>query len=78
MTMAIYASLAAGTEEGGYDRLEDAVAVMSKLLDRVYYPSEEKHQIYNRLYAQYKIVHDVFGIENDVMKQLKKIKEGDR
>ncbi len=79
LTMAMYAAVAAGRENGGYDCLEDAVSVMSKLLDRVYRPIAENHKVYNKLYEQYLVLHDAFGIQNNVMKTLREIRaEGNR
>ncbi len=74
LTMAMYASVAAGKEKGGYDTLEQAVSVMSKLLDRIYLPDDNKHKIYNEIYEQYKIVHDIFGVDNNVMRRLKELR----
>ncbi len=74
LTMAMYASVAAGSQKGGYDTLEQAVSVMSRLLDRVYSPDEKNHKIYNKIYEQYKIVHDAFGLQNNVMYRLKEIR----
>ena len=78
LTMAMYAAVAAGSENGGYDTLEEAVAVMAKLLDKTYMPKEENHAIYNKIYEQYKILHDAFGLENGVMKRLREIKNEGR
>lgn len=48
---------------------------MGKVKDEVYYPIPENAAAYNKLYAEYKRLHDYFGRgENDVMKRLKAIK----
>jgi len=48
---------------------------MSSISDRVYTPNPDDANIYNKLYAEYKILHDYFGRgANDVMKRLKDIK----
>ncbi len=79
LSMAMYAAVAAGREKGGYDTLEEAVSVMAKLLDRTYLPDSENHRIYNKIYEQYRILHDTFGIHNNIMKRLREIKaEGKR
>lgn len=40
-----------------------------------YKPIAENVKVYDRLYAEFKILHDYFGRgANDVMKRLKKIK----
>jgi L-ribulokinase len=48
---------------------------MSRLQDKVYIPNADHVQRYDRLFKEYKILHDYFGKgENDVMKRLKSIK----
>jgi L-ribulokinase len=48
---------------------------MSSLSDRLYLPNPENVKIYDKVYAEYKILHDYFGRgANDVMKLLKEIK----
>jgi L-ribulokinase len=72
---AIYGACAAGTEKGGYDSLYVAADALGKVKDKVYYPIPENVETYNKLYSEYKILHDYFGRgQNDVMKRLKKIK----
>ena len=49
---------------------------MGKVKDTVYYPVEENSRIYDRLFAEYKTLHDYFGRgQNDVMKRLKELKQ---
>lgn len=72
---AIFGAVAAGAARGGYDDPIAAAKAMGKVLDLVYEPNEEHAAIYDRLYAEYSILHDYFGRgENDVMKRLKAIK----
>ncbi len=72
---AIYGACAAGAEKGGYDSLYEGAAKLGKVKDKVYYPIPENVEIYNKLYAEYKILHDYFGKgANDVMKRLKNMK----
>lgn len=72
---AIFASVAAGEKEGGYDSVFDAARTMGKVKDLVYRPIAENVKIYDSLFAEYRRLHDYFGRgENDVMKRLKKIK----
>ena len=72
---AMFGAVAAGKERGGFDTLDDAVAVMAKLKDTVYRPIPENVAAYNKLFAEYKTLHDYFGRgANDVMKRLKEIK----
>ena len=75
LSSAIFGSLAAGAKAGGFDKLEDAVAVMSKVKDEVYMPNPENSRVYDVLFAEYEILHDYFGRgSNDVMKRLKDLK----
>lgn len=71
---AIFGAVAAGEKGGGYDDVFRAAEVMGKVKDVVYTPNEENAAVYDKLYAEYKILHDYFGRgENDVMKRLKKL-----
>lgn len=73
---AIFGAVAAGAANGGYDSVFEAAGIMGKLRDTVYTPIPENVAVYNRLYAEYSILHDYFGRgENDVMKRLKEIKK---
>lgn len=72
---AMFAALAAGSEKGGYDSIVEAAKHMSKIKEEYFKPIPENVEIYNKLYAEYKTLHDYFGRGfNDVMKRLKKIK----
>lgn len=72
---AIFASVAAGAENGGYDSVFEAAEKLGKVKDKYYSPIRENAEIYDKLYAEYKKLHDYFGRgENNVMKVLKKIK----
>lgn len=72
---AVFAAVAAGKENGGYDTLYEAAKKMAKLKDGYYKPISENVEVYKKLFAEYKELHDYFGKgENDVMKRLKKIK----
>ncbi|NCB93340.1 MAG: ribulokinase [Clostridia bacterium] len=50
---AIYASMAAGKAEGGYDTYRDAVEAMSSVKDISYEPIRENQRIYDDLYQIY-------------------------
>lgn len=72
---AMFGAVAAGKERGGYDSIVDAAREMARLKDLVYRPIPENVKVYNKLYAEYKILHDYFGRgTNNVMKRLKAIK----
>lgn len=71
----MFAAVAAGKENGGYDSIVEAAKYMSKIKDEYFKPIPENVEVYSKLYAEYKILHDYFGKgANDVMKRLKKIK----
>lgn len=72
---AMFGALAAGNEKGGYDSIVEAAKYMSKVKEEYFKPIAENVEAYNKLYAEYKTLHDYFGRgANDVMKRLKKIK----
>lgn len=72
---AMFGALAAGTEHGGYDSIVEAAKHMAKVKEEYYKPIPQNVEVYNKLYAEYKLLHDYFGRgANDVMKRLKKIK----
>ena len=73
---AIFGSVAAGKAEGGYDSVFEAARVMGRIKDTIYYPIEDNARIYDKLFDEYRILHDYFGRgENNVMKRLKEIKK---
>lgn len=73
---AMFGAVAAGKENGGYDDIKSCAEVMGKVKDIVYKPIPENVEIYEKLYAEYKNLHDYFGRgANDVMKRLKEIKK---
>ena len=73
---AIFGSVAAGAESGGYDNVFDAARAMGRQKEIVYQPVPENVAVYEKLFAEYRMLHDYFGRgENDVMKRLKDIKE---
>lgn len=73
---AIFGSVAAGKANGGYDDVFSAASKLGKVLDTVYTPDPDAVAVYDKLYAEYKILHDYFGRgANDVMKRLKEIKK---
>ena len=50
--------------------------MMSKVKEEYYKPIENNSDVYDKLYAEYRILHDYFGRgENDAMKRLKNIKK---
>ena len=72
---AMFGAVAAGRARGGYDSIVDAAKAMARVKDKYYKPIPGNAAVYDRLYAEYKKLHDYFGRgENDVMKRLKEIK----
>lgn len=72
---AIFGAVAAGKERGGHDDIFAAAKVMGKLKDFSYKPIEENVKTYERLFSEYRQLHDYFGRTEHVMKRLKAIKE---
>ena len=71
---AIFAAVAAGSELGGFDRIEDAVARIVRPPRAFYVPEPAEHEIYDLLYAEYLAIHDLFGRGGlDVMARLGQI-----
>jgi L-ribulokinase len=67
----IHAAVAAGA----YSSVGEAAEAMGSLSKGVYQPNAERGKIYDRLYAEYEILHDYFGRgENNVMKRLKALR----
>lgn len=65
---AIYGAVAAGSEAGGYDHVNFAVKHMSSIEDNVIYPNEKNVLVYNKLFKIYKVLHDIFGVqEKEIM-----------
>lgn len=66
-----------GAVVGGYFKdLTEAAMVIAKLDDKVYTPNPHNVAVYDKLYKEYKLLHDYFGRgENNVLKRLKEIKK---
>jgi L-ribulokinase len=71
---AIYASLAAGKELGGYDSYDDAVKAMSHIKKIEYRPIMENQKVYEQLYHIYKELSDCMGTSGSPMEKLFQIK----
>ena len=71
---AIYATLAAGSENGGYDDYTEAVQKMSQPMMTTYYPNAENTAIYAKLYKLYCVYGGKMGDDADqIMHELRKI-----
>ena len=72
---AMFGAYAAGRAAGGFDALTDAAKAMAQAKDISYKPNAQHHATYQKLYAEYRRLHDYFGRgENDVMKHLREIR----
>ena len=68
---AIHAAVAAGA----YPTVGAAAEVMGRVIKGLYQPNIERGKQYDRLYAEYEILHNYFGRgENNVMKRLKALR----
>jgi L-ribulokinase len=71
---AMYASVAAGAERGGYDHIAEAAKAMSRTASESYRPNPDYVGVYSLLYRQFKKLCEYFGEKNDVMKQLRALR----
>ncbi|ADU29477.1 ribulokinase [Evansella cellulosilytica] len=75
---AMFAAIAAGSENGGYDDIVEAAAKMGRVKDEVFLPIPENVSRYEKIYEEYFQLHEYFGRgTNDVMKRLKKMRVTD-
>ena len=78
---AIAGATAAGSETGGHDSVDEAMAHMAGVLDDKYLPIPANVAVYDRLYAIYTRLHDCFGTReysanlHGVMKDLLDIRD---
>ncbi|MEG1442468.1 MAG: ribulokinase, partial [Oscillospiraceae bacterium] len=63
---------------GGYFKnITDASKTIARIDEKIYIPISENVRIYDKLYSEYKQLHDYFGRgENNILKRLKEIKKG--
>ena len=72
---AIFGAVAAGKDLGGYGSVEEAQRTMTGV-QATYDPDPKRHEVYMRLYALYRQLHDAFGTKewsgglHNVMKDL--------
>ncbi len=69
---AIFGALAGGY----YSDIELAAKELGKIKEEYYSPNPENFETYDKLYAEYEILHDYFGRgTNDVLKRLKDLRD---
>ena len=69
---AMFGAVAAGAELGGFDSIAEASRQMARLGDERYLPNPANGSVYDELYAEYTLLHDLFGRGgNDAMKRLR-------
>ena len=61
---AILGSVAAGPEYGGYGSYAEAIKKMTVPPKKTYKPNRENLEIYNKIFVDYKLLHDFFGRDN--------------
>ena len=72
---AIMGAVAAGRRAGGWDTVQEAARAMGGTRPEGYSPDPAAHAVYDRLYNEYKTLHDLFGRGgSDAMKRLKAIR----
>jgi len=75
---AMFASVAAGKDNGGYEDILEAAKHMGRVKDHVYTPIPANVVKYEKLYQEYHQLHDYFGRgANDVMKRLKNLRHAE-
>lgn len=69
---AIAGCVAAGAQHGGYDTFVQATQAMARLKDKVYSPNPLAHNVYQKVYTEYKKLYDTFGCSAlETMRKLK-------
>ena len=72
---ALGAAMHAAVAAGAYADIRAAAHAMGKARPGVYLPDPERAAAYDRLYAEYQLLHDYFGRgANEVMHRLRRIR----
>lgn len=69
---ALGSAIAGAVAAGAYPDFSSAAQKMGGLGEVCYNPIPGNSEAYDKLYAEYKRLHDYFGVENEVMKRLRK------
>jgi len=81
---AIAGAVVAGKAKGGHDDFESAQAAMCGIKTRAFRPDRRNHEVYQRLFELYSVLHDAFGTKSwqgtlyNVMKDLLAIRDRQR
>ena len=71
---AIFGAVAAGI----YDDIFEGAKKLGRVKEKSFIPNLKNKKIYDKLFSEYKLLHDYFGRNgNNVMKRLKEIKKGE-
>ncbi|MGK5692809.1 ribulokinase [Streptomyces sp. URMC 128] len=72
---ALGAAMHAAVAAGAYSDIRAAAHAMGKVHRRVYLPDPQRAVAYERLYSEYRVLHDYFGRgTNDVMHRLRRLR----
>lgn len=72
---AVLGAVAAGAANGGHLDLLTATHAMGGLRETSYRPVPAHVQIYDQLYVEYRRLYDYFGLQNPVMKTLRRLRD---
>jgi len=81
---AIFGSVAAGADAGGFASVSDAQEALCGLRETAYHPNPKNRAVYAEMYKLYRRLHDAFGTAewsgkmHDVMKELIALRERQR
>ena len=73
---AIFGAVAAGKQHAGFDTVGEAVERMVRPPIAVYRPQGESKRIYDQLYREYLKLHDLFGLQEEMMVRLRRLSQG--
>jgi L-ribulokinase len=74
MGSAVCAAAALGAERGGFSTVQEAAAALIPKERIEYEPNSENHKAYNKIYDCYNRLHDFFGFDDFLMKELRAIR----
>lgn len=72
--VAILAAATAGSEQGGYNDITEAIDNMSSSEQQIYYPNKQHKEVYDELFYYYKELCDYFAGGSSVMSGLTALK----